>query len=218
MYRAVSKHCIKAVSWKTKYHSVDSYLSTTQMSYRGEGKMTLLHLTVRENEFLLSDIMLSFSSKKASIFRMMAMNSRRYLRGENLIWYIFIPHAQRSWGGGVYWFQSVRPSVCPSVRPASRVSSVAPKVLVGSSAYSYILSGNFRRCVACEVFLQNFTIWIFWQFFFLIFNFDSVLFWHYNMWGCVFSVYPLPLWWLREHIYFVLLSSSNRKYELLPIV
>ena len=33
-----------------------------------------------------------------------------------------------------------------------------------------------------------------------------------------FSVYPFPLWWLREYIYFVLLSSSNRKYELLPIV
>ena len=23
----------------------------------------------------------------------------------------------------------------------------------------------------------------------------------YNMWGCVFLVYPLPLWWLREYIY-----------------
>ena len=33
---------------------------------------------------------------------------------------------------------------------------------------------------------------------------------------CVF-VYPFLLWWLREYIYFVLLSSSNRKYELLPI-
>ena len=40
----------------------------------------------------------------------------------------------------------------------------------------------------------------------------------YNMWGCVFSVYPFPLWWLIEYIYFVLLSSSNRTYELLPIV
>ena len=38
-----------------------------------------------------------------------------------------------------------------------------------------------------------------------------------NTWGCVFSVNPFPLWWLREYIYFVLLSSSNRKYELLPI-
>ena len=39
----------------------------------------------------------------------------------------------------------------------------------------------------------------------------------YNMWGCVFSVYPFPLWWLRD-ICFVLLSLSNQKYELLPIV
>ena len=23
----------------------------------------------------------------------------------------------------------------------------------------------------------------------------------YNTWGCVFSVYPFPLWWLREYIY-----------------
>ena len=28
----------------------------------------------------------------------------------------------------------------------------------------------------------------------------------------MFSVYSFPLWWLREYIYFVLLSSSNRKY------
>ena len=40
----------------------------------------------------------------------------------------------------------------------------------------------------------------------------------YNMWGCVFSVYPFPSWWLREYTNFVLLSSLNRKYELLPIV
>ena len=33
----------------------------------------------------------------------------------------------------------------------------------------------------------------------------------------VFSL-PIPLWLLREYIYFVLLSSSNRKYELSPIV
>ena len=27
------------------------------------------------------------------------------------------------------------------------------------------------------------------------------------MWGCVFSVYPFPLWWSRDYTYFVLLSS-----------
>ena len=46
------------------------------------------------------------------------------------------------------------PSVCPSVRPASRVRSVAPKVVVGSISYLYILSSNFRRCVACRVSYQ----------------------------------------------------------------
>ena len=47
------------------------------------------------------------------------------------------------------------PSVClsirPSVRPASRVCSVAPTVLVGSISYLSILSSNFRRCVTCKV-------------------------------------------------------------------
>ena len=36
--------------------------------------------------------------------------------------------------------------------------------------------------------------------------------------GMYFSVYPFILWWLRYYIYFVLLSSLNRKYGLLPIV
>ena len=35
---------------------------------------------------------------------------------------------------------------------------------------------------------------------------------------CFQFSYPFLLWWLREYIYFVLLSSSNRKYELLRIV
>ena len=38
-----------------------------------------------------------------------------------------------------------------SIRPASRVRSVAPTVLVGSISYLYILSSNFRRCVMCKV-------------------------------------------------------------------
>ena len=75
---------------------------------------------------------------------------------------IIIPHAQCScWG--VYWFHSVRLSVCPSVRPTSRVRSVAPSVLVGSISYLYVLSSSFRcRVWSC---LQNCKIWIFWQFF-----------------------------------------------------
>ena len=52
----------------------------------------------------------------------------------------------------VYWFHSVRPSVCPSVRPPHIPCPLC-------SAYSscwihfilYILSSNFRRCGACKV-------------------------------------------------------------------
>ena len=51
--------------------------------------------------------------------------------------------------GGIW--VSLRPSVRPSVRPASRVRSVTSTVLVGSISYLYILSSNFRRCVAYKV-------------------------------------------------------------------
>ena len=77
------------------------------------------------------------------------------VRSQGISSHVIIPPAQRScWG--VYWFHSVRPSVHPSVRPsrihpASRVCSVGPTVLVGSISYLYILSSNFRRCVACKV-------------------------------------------------------------------
>ena len=83
--------------------------------------------------------------------------------------------AQRScWGGGggggggggrwVYWFPSVR----PSVRPAFRVRSVAPTVLIGSISYLYILSSNCRRCVACKVSCKNLNFWQFSKFVTLI--------------------------------------------------
>ena len=82
-------------------------------------------------------------------------------------WFVIIQ--RNCWG--VYWFHSVRPSVRLSVprpsrvRPASHVHSVAPTVLVGSISYLHILSSNSRRCVACQVFLQNFKILIFGNFF-----------------------------------------------------
>ena len=59
-------------------------------------------------------------------------------------------------GGGL--LVPLRPSLCPSVRPASRVRSLAPTVLVGSFSYLYILSSNFRWCVK---FLAKFEILIF---------------------------------------------------------
>ena len=67
------------------------------------------------------------------------------------------------------------PSIRPSVWPASRVCSVAPKVLVGSISYLYILSSNFRRCVAYKVSwkMSKFEFLAI----FLICNFDFVLTW-----------------------------------------
>ena len=52
---------------------------------------------------------------------------------------------------------SLRPSVCPSVRPSvlHPVSALsAPTVLVGPISYLYILWSNFRRCVACDTFCK----------------------------------------------------------------
>ena len=51
------------------------------------------------------------------------------------------------WGGYI----GFTPSVRPSIRPASRVRSVAPTVLIGSISYLHILPHNFKRCVACKV-------------------------------------------------------------------
>ena len=64
-------------------------------------------------------------------------------------------------GGGGGILVSLRPPVCTYVRPTSRVRSVAPTVLVGSISYLYILSSNFRRCVACKVSckISKFEFW-----------------------------------------------------------
>ena len=53
-----------------------------------------------------------------------------------------------------YLYQICNTEVRPSVRPASRVRSVAPRVLVGSISYLYILSNNFLRCVTCKVYCK----------------------------------------------------------------
>ena len=74
-------------------------------------------------------------------------------------WWNYTPRTTKLLGGILVSPRpSVRPSVRqyvrPSVRPAFRVRSVAPTVLVGSISYSYILSSNFRRCVACKVYCK----------------------------------------------------------------
>ena len=74
-------------------------------------------------------------------------------------------------GGYIGFTPSVHPSVCP----ASRVHSVAPTVLVGSISYLYNLSSNFRKCVTCK-FSGKISKFEFLAFF-IICNFDFVLFW-----------------------------------------
>ena len=84
----------------------------------------------------------SFSSFNQSV-NFLVRNQHRHTVSLYILRMI-IPSAQQScWG--VYWFHSVH----LSVRPASRVCSVAPTVLVGYISYSYILSSNFWRCVIC---------------------------------------------------------------------
>ena len=60
----------------------------------------------------------------------------------------YTPHTTKLFGGILV---TLRTSVCPSVRPASRVCSVAPTVLVWSISYLCILLSNLRRCVTCKV-------------------------------------------------------------------
>ena len=98
----------------------------------------------------------------------------------------------------LYLHLCVSPSVCPSICPSvpypmstSHVHSVAPTVLVGSILYLYILSSEFRRCVACRVSCKV------WKYEFLpIFqnrNFDFVLFW-LGIW-CESLVWVIMGWW-----------------------
>ena len=67
--------------------------------------------------------------------------------------------AQWSWRD-VYWFHLVRLSVCGQ----NPVHSVCSTILAGSISYLHILSSNFRRCVACNFFLNQ-KPWSFDKFF-----------------------------------------------------
>ena len=97
---------------------------------------------------------MSFANCQPFLFRPQCVKQRIVIWIANRIFKliltqnIFIPLAQRScWGGGVYWFPSVR----PSVRPASRVRSVwiimgRRGVSQNSSCSSLILNSVFIRC------------------------------------------------------------------------
>ena len=59
-------------------------------------------------------------------------------------WYHYTPTQRSCWG--LYWFHSVR----PSVRPASRVRSVASTVQDGFFPYLIQMINGMRGCVACD--------------------------------------------------------------------
>ena len=72
---------------------------------------------------------------------------------ESFAWFnIVIPPAQRScWG--VYWFHSVRPSVCPSVRPSVRPSRMpCPLCIIYSNGWILFILGtndHYHERVCC---------------------------------------------------------------------
>ena len=61
--------------------------------------------------------------------------------------YIIVPPLNKVEGG----YTGFTLSVCGQ----NRVHSVSSTILTGSISHLHILSGNFRRFVACKVFLQN---------------------------------------------------------------
>ena len=63
-----------------------------------------------------------------------------------ILFSIFILPASTKLKGGVYWYHLVRLSICGQ----NHVCSVSSTILIGSISYLHILSGNFRRCVACN--------------------------------------------------------------------
>ena len=86
-------------------------------------------------------------------------------------WYFYTPHFNQVKRDTLI----SRVSVCGW----NHVHSVSSTVLAGSISYLYILSNNFRRCVACQVFFKfffKFPKFEFWQIFKMC-KFHFVLFW-----------------------------------------
>ena len=94
---------------------------------------------------------------------------------------LYPPHHEVVGWGGIFGFTpSVRLSVRPSIlHPVSPLCSTYSSGWIHS--YLYILSSNFRRCVAC--FLQNFKTWIFCNFFkFVTLSWDLTFFFWLGIW------------------------------------
>ena len=77
--------------------------------------------------------------------------------------YFYTPRTTECFGGIGFNFSI---SVCPSGCGQICVCSVSSPIIVGSILYSYTLSSNFRRCVACWVLKKNSTIGNFAGFFY----------------------------------------------------
>ena len=53
----------------------------------------------------------------------------------------------------------------------------------------------------------------------LLSQFSQLYYLSCNIWGCVYSAYPIMLWWLWEYVYFYLIIiRSSRKYEPFAII
>ena len=76
--------------------------------------------------------------------------------------------------GGVYWFHSIQPSVRPSLILCPLCGAYSSGRIL---FILYILSSNFRRCIACKV---SCKIWNFGNVF-KICSFDFVMFW-FGIW------------------------------------
>ena len=60
-------------------------------------------------------------------------------------------HHYTQWRGYTGFTLSICLSVRPSICEQNRVRSVSSTILASSILYLYILSSNFRRCIACKV-------------------------------------------------------------------
>ena len=101
-----------------------------------------------------------------------------FIRDEELIKFLFfLPPAQQSCWGYIGFTPSIHLSVSPSVRPSHIPCQLCSTYSSGWIHFMFIhLIKQLQKVCCMDSFLQNFKIWIFGNFF-LISNFDFVLFW-----------------------------------------
>ena len=120
---------------------------------------------------------------------------------------IIIPPTQQSCWRGI--LVSLRPSVCPSHTPCPLCSAASFGWI--HFIFTHLMSINFRECVACEV-SYKILKFEFLAIFFLICNFNFVLFW-LRIW-CESLVWVIMgRWGVSKNpgvlVVLVLINSSN---------